>query len=239
MLSSGTEVLISNECIELKKSTSLVSSSSSSEDQERLHASKVSGFMENAAPSVVAKYINMNKMNSHTLKKNDGRRMLYETSIFKTALAIKTGKDVQGVVNSSDSSTNTATSSLSTDRSNSCIMKHQRIPEDTMTPMQRRMLKVKQYRREKRGYAGDKADGMNVREGEDASFDSMDSASGMANAFMRMNTEKMSNCSFKQGTDFIQYEHKDMYHSVAAPPPPSPYELISLREQLSKQKLTI
>ena len=290
MSSFGTEILISNECIELI-----------SENQGRPHASKVSGFMENAAPSVVTKYINSNKMHSHVVKTSDGRRLLYETSIFKTALAIKTGKEVQGgdliqrvpeevksdnnkpsgnasttpkndseidststktvktdactkptskrairrmkrnMVISSDSSSSTATSSLSTTSSDSCMMTHESNPVDSITPMQRRLLKVKQYRMERRGCADEKADGVNAEDDKDTSFDSMNSENGVANAydmstedFMRMNAERMSNGSFKQGTDIVKHQHKDMYHSVAAPPLPSPYKLISLSKLLLK-----
>eukprot|EP00956_Cyclotella_meneghiniana_P013642 scaffold19816_cov56-Cyclotella_meneghiniana.AAC.2 len=261
MSSSGTEILISNECIELI-----------SENQGRPHASKVSGFMENAAPSVVTKYINTNKMHSHVVKTSDGRRLLYETSIFKTALAIKTGKEVQGnasttpkndseidststktvktdacnkptskrairrmkrnMVISSDSSSSTATSSLSTTGSDSCMMTHESNPVDSITLMQRR---------QRRGCADEKADGVNAEDDKDTSFDRMNSENGVANAydmstedFMRMNAERMSNGSFKQGTDIVKHQHKDMYHSVAAPPLPSPYKLISLSKLLLK-----
>lgn len=96
---SSNVYLISDECVELRKSVSLTSSSSYTSDDDLTRTNskhKVSNFMKNAAPSVVTKYITKNKMDSPFVEKERKCSGLYERSILSTALAIKAGKGVSG-----------------------------------------------------------------------------------------------------------------------------------------------
>jgi hypothetical protein len=203
--------MVTDTCVELKNSISLTSSSSS-DSQEYSSHTKVTGFMKNAAPSVVTKYIARNKMEYPLfVEKNEKRGCLYEKSIFSAALAIKTGKmgggrDGSAVVRStnankvksvtmksnnansksiqkpnrptmddtatyktdtsstttskkarrmkrnliisSDNSIITDTSSLSANSSNTSVTHVQKNPIEMLTPLQRRVLKVKKFQRE-------------------------------------------------------------------------------------------
>jgi hypothetical protein len=120
---------ISEECIELKSSISLTSSSSCSSDDNTFNngdgnKNKVSNFMKNAAPSVVTKYINMNKMNSPFVESSTNKGGLYQKSIFSAALAVKTGKSLNGDVSFKNGKTVDKAAASKIDKSTSSSTKY-------------------------------------------------------------------------------------------------------------------